>query len=41
MRTAKIGLILLGICIGFTALGNESALGDEIKIENGRGSSEQ
>ena len=41
MRTAKIGLILLGICIGFTTLGNESALGDEIKIENGRGSSEQ
>ncbi|MDA0756420.1 MAG: PEFG-CTERM sorting domain-containing protein [Crenarchaeota archaeon] len=41
MQNLGVGLIILSISLGFTAIGYESAFADEIKIENARGSSMQ
>jgi len=41
MQNLGIGLMILSISLAFTAIGFETAFAEEIKIENGRGSSEQ
>ena len=41
MKNLGLGLMILTICLAFTAIGSESAFAEEIKIENARGSFEQ
>ena len=41
MQNLGIGLMILSISLAFTTIGFETAFAEEIKIENGRGSSEQ
>ena len=41
MQKTVIGLIILSISLTFTTIGFETAFAEEIKIENGRGSSVQ
>ena len=41
MQNLEIGLMILSLSLAFTAIGFETAFAEEIKIENGRGSSEQ
>ena len=41
MQNLGIGLMILSISLAFTAIGFETAFAEEIKIENGRGSSQQ
>ena len=41
MQKMVIGLIILSISLTFTTIGFETAFAEEIKIENGRGSSVQ
>jgi predicted secreted protein with PEFG-CTERM motif len=41
MQNLGIGLMILSISLAFAAIGFETAFAEEIKIENGRGSSEQ
>jgi predicted secreted protein with PEFG-CTERM motif len=41
MQNLGVGLMILSISLAFTVIGSESAFAEEIKIENGRGSSQQ
>ena len=41
MQNLGVGLMILSLSLIFTSIGFDNAFADEIKIENGRGSSQQ